>query len=152
MKDASNILIKKYYERLNGAVSYTEGSETKYYKVFDGYSVNANATQPYITLSGYMDTELGQGSKSSYGLEAYLIIDIWVLFENSFGGTKLVNEIGNQVTELLRTRQAGYLDLSPDFQLISIVKDNSANYNELVTNGYMCRKSIRFKHLLEQLT
>lgn len=148
MKDASNILIKKYYERLNGAVTY--GGKTL--KVYDTYAVDANANQPYITLSGYLDTEIGQGAKDTYGLEVYLTVNIWYKFTNSFGGTKAVNDVGNIISELIRTRQAGYLDLSPDFQLIGIVKDSSQNIEELVSDGYISRKVLRFKHILEQLT
>mgnify|MGYP000518780391 FL=1 len=107
MKDVGELIRQKLYERLSGAIVI----DLQEVPVFDSASVLAAATEPYILLSTFVSTELGEGSKQAYGQEVSVLIEVGTRFDNSFGGKLLSDRISNEVMELVRTRQDGYLDL-----------------------------------------
>ena len=141
MKDIGLSLRTAYYNRLQGAITYA-GSVVN---VYDSSSVPSNADKPYILLSTYISTELGEGSKQSYAQEVTLLIDVVTKFPNSMGGKKQCDTISNSVIELIRTRQAGYLTLS-GFQIITTLLDSNQTLEELVSDGVVVRRLIRFRH------
>lgn len=147
MLDAGYILRQKYFERLNGAVTYN----SEIVGVYDSLSVPENASYPYITLGNYTASEIGEGSKQSFGLETTLQVDVYTKFENQFGGQLQADNISNQVIELIRTRQSGYLDLSPNFQVITVLLDNTQNIQADVATGWLNQRVLRFRHKLQQL-
>jgi len=146
MKDLGLIIRTKFWERLNG-VAYSGGT----IKVYDSASVPANINPPYVTLGTFLSTELGEGSKQSYGQECILLLEVITKATNSYGGKALSDEISNEIIELCRTRQAGYFDLSPDFQLISIILENTQTIEDLVESGLISRRLIRFRIKVHQL-
>lgn len=147
MKDIGLSLRTAYYNRLQGAVTY--GGEVV--NVYDSSSVPSVANKPYILLSTYISTELGEGSKQSYAQEVTLLIDVVTKFPNSMGGKKIADTISNSVIELIRTRQAGYIDLSPNFQIITTLLDSNNTLEELVSDGVVVRRLIRFRHKIFEL-
>lgn len=146
MKDVGELIRQKLYERLNGAIVI----DLQEVRVYDSASVLAEAYEPYILLSTFVSTELGEGSKSSYGQEVSVLIEVGTRFDNSFGGKLLSDRISNEVMELVRTRQDGYLDLSPDWYVIRTLMESTNTLEQLVDTGVLVRRLIRFTFKIQQ--
>jgi hypothetical protein len=142
MRDSGLIIRQKIYDRLNnGGITYK--NETVH--IYDSASVPANASTPYIVLGTFTSTEQGEGSKQSYGQECFINVEVITTFANAYGGKLMCDEITDEVMQLLRTRQNGYLDLSPYWSLISITLDNSLTLETLLSDGMEVRRINRFK-------
>ena len=146
MKDVGELIRQKLYERLNGAIVI----DLQEVPVFDSASVLAAATEPYILLSTFNSTELFEGSKQAYGQEVSVLIEVGTRFDNSFGGKLLSDRISNEVMELVRTRQDGYLDLLPDWYVIRTLMESTNTLEQLVDTGVLVRRLIRFTFKLQQ--
>ena len=146
MKDVGELIRQKLYERLSGAIVI----DLQEVPVFDSASVLAAATEPYILLSTFTSTEILEGSKQSYGQEVSVLIEIGTRFDNSFGGKLLSDRISNEVMELVRTRQDGYLDLLPDWYVIRTLMESTNTLEQLVDTGVLVRRLIRFTFKLQQ--
>ena len=146
MKDVGELIRQKLYERLSGAIVI----DLQEVPVFDSASVLAAATEPYILLSTFNSTELSEGSKQAYGQEVSVLIEIGTRFDNSFGGKLLSDRISNEVMELVRTRQDGYLDLLPDWYVIRTLMESTNTLEQLVDTGVLVRRLIRFTFKLQQ--
>jgi hypothetical protein len=146
MKDVGELIRQKLYERLSGAIVI----DLQEVRVYDSASVLANAVEPYILLSTFNSTELGEGSKQAYGQEVSVLIEVGTRFDNSFGGKLLSDRISNEVMELVRTRQAGYLDLSPDWYVIRTLMESTNTLEQLIDTGVLVRRLIRFTFKIQQ--
>jgi hypothetical protein len=146
MKDVGELIRKKLYERLSGAIVI----DLQEVRVYDSASVLANAFEPYILLSTFASTELLEGSKQSYGQEVSVLIEVGTRFDNSFGGKLLSDRISNEVMELVRTRQDGYLDLLPDWYIIRTLLESTNTLEQLIDTGVLVRRLIRFTFKLQQ--
>ena len=146
MKDVGELIRQKLYERLNGAIVI----DLQEVRVYDSASVLAEAYEPYILLSTFVSTELGEGSKESYGQEVSVLIEVGTRFDNSFGGKLLSDRISNEVMELVRTRQDGYLDLSPDWYVIRTLMESTNTLEQLIDTGVLVRRLIRFTFKIQQ--
>ena len=146
MKDVGELIRQKLYERLSGAIVI----DLQEVPVFDSASVLAAATEPYILLSTFNSTELSEGSKQGYGQEVSVLIEVGTRFDNSFGGKLLSDKISNEVMELVRTRQDGYLDLLPDWYVIRTLMESTNTLEQLVDTGVLVRRLIRFTFKLQQ--
>ena len=146
MKDVGQLIRTKVYDRLFGVLEYNEQA----IPVYDSAGVPANASQPYVLLSTFSATELLEGSKQSYGQEISLLIEVCMKFDNSYGGKIVCDNISNQITELIRTRQAGYLDLSPDWYIIRTLMESTNTLEQQVTTGVLVRRMIRFTFKIQQ--
>jgi hypothetical protein len=146
MKDVGELIRQKLYERLSGAIVI----DLQEVPVFDSASVLAAATEPYILLSTFNSTELSEGSKQAYGQEVSVLIEVGTRFDNSFGGKLLSDRISNEVMELVRTRQDGYLDLLPDWYVIRTLMESTNTIEQLIDTGLLVRRLIRFTFKLQQ--
>jgi len=146
MKDVGELIRQKLYERLNGAIVI----DLQEVRVYDSASVLAEAYEPYILLSTFVSTELGEGSKQSYGQEVSVLIEVGTRFDNSFGGKLLSDRISNEVMELVRTRQDGYLDLLPDWYVIRTLMESTNTLEQLIDTGVLVRRLIRFTFKIQQ--
>jgi hypothetical protein len=146
MKDVGELIRQKLYERLNGAIVI----DLQEVRVYDSASVLAEAYEPYILLSTFTSTELLEGSKQSYGQEVSVLIEVGTRFDNSFGGKLLSDRISNEVMELVRTRQDGYLDLLPDWYVIRTLMESTNTLEQLVDTGVLVRRLIRFTFKIQQ--
>jgi hypothetical protein len=146
MKDVGELIRKKLYERLNGAIVI----DLQEVPVYDSASVLATAIEPYILLSTFVSTEVLEGSKQSYGQEVSVLIEIGTRFDNSFGGKLLSDRISNEVIELVRTRQDGYLDLMPDWYVIRTLMESTNSLEQLIDTGVLVRRLIRFTFKIQQ--
>jgi hypothetical protein len=146
MKDVGQLIRTKVYDRLFGVLEYNSQA----IPVYDSAGVPANASQPYVLLSTFNATELLEGSKQSYGQEISLLIEVCMKFDNSFGGKIICDNISNQITELIRTRQAGYLDLSPDWYIIRTLLESTNSLEQPINTGVLTRRFIRFTFKIQQ--
>ena len=146
MKDVGELIRQKLYERLSGAIVI----DLQEVPVFDSASVLAAATEPYILLSTFVSTELSEGTKEAYGQEVSVLIEVGTRFDNSFGGKLLSDRISNEVIELVRTRQDGYLDLLPDWYVIRTLMESTNTLEQLVDTGVLVRRLIRFTFKIQQ--
>ena len=146
MKDVGQLIRTKVYDRLFGVLEYNSQA----IPVYDSAGVPANASQPYVLLSTFTSTELGEGTKEAYGQELSLLIEVCMKFDNSFGGKIICDNISNQITELLRTRQAGYLDLSPDWYIIRTLMESTNSLEQEVSTGVLVRRLIRFTFKIQE--
>jgi hypothetical protein len=146
MKDVGELIRQKLYERLSGAIVI----DLQEVPVFDSASVLAAATEPYILLSTFNSTELSEGSKQAYGQEVSVLIEVGTRFDNSFGGKLLSDRISNEVMELVRTRQDGYLDLLPDWYVIRTLMESTNTLEQLVDTGVLVRRLLRFTFKIQQ--
>ena len=71
-------------------------------------------------------------------------------FDNSYGGKIVCDNISNQITELIRTRQDGYLDLSPDWYIIRTLLESTNSLEQVITTGVLTRRFIRFTFKIQQ--
>ena len=62
----------------------------------------------------------------------------------------MADVISNQVMELVRTRQDGYLDLSPDWYVIRTLMESTNTLEQLIDTGVLVRRLIRFTFKLQQ--
>lgn len=147
MKDCIETLQQKYYEALNGLL-VSNGDNVP---VYDSSSVPADAVQPYVLLDGVFSTEIGEGSKSSYGQEVIFECRVVTKFANAFGGKKQASIIADQIIQKIRTRQDGYLDLSPDFYMIKSELESTNTLEELVDDGILVSRIIRFNHTIQEV-
>lgn len=146
MKDVGELIRRKLYERLSGAIVI----DLQEVPVYDSAAVLAAAIEPYILLSTFVSTELGEGSKESYGQEVSVLIEIGTRFDNSYGGKLLSDRISNEVIELVRTRQDGYLDLMPDWYVIRTLMESTNTLEQLIDTGVLVRRLIRFTFKIQQ--
>ncbi len=147
MKDCIEILQQKYFEALDGNL-LLNGVNVP---VYDSSAVLADAVQPYVLLSEVFATEIGEGSKSSYGQEVIFEVRVVTKFDNSFGGKKFASIIADQVIQRIRTRQDGYLDLSPDFYMIKSELESTNTLEELIPDGVLISRIIRFNHTIQEV-
>ena len=146
MKDVGQLIRTKVYDRLFGVLEYNSQA----IPVYDSAGVPANASQPYVLLSTFSATELLEGSKQSYGQEISLLIEVCMKFDNSYGGKIICDNISNQITELIRTRQDGYLDLSPDWYIIRTLLESTNSLEQPISTGVLTRRFIRFTFKIQQ--
>jgi len=146
MKDVGELIRTKLFQRLTGSLTY-EGNPIT---VYDSAGVLAGAAEPYVLLSTFVSTELFEGSKQAYGQEVSVLIEVCTRFDNSYGGKKMADVISNQVMELVRTRQDGYLDLSPDWYIIRTLMESTNTLEQLIDTGLLVRRLIRFTFKLQQ--
>jgi hypothetical protein len=104
-----------------------------------------------VLLSDVFATELGEGSKSSYGQEVIFECRVVTKYLNAFGGKKQASNISDQIIQRIRTRQAGYLDLSPDFYMIKSELESTNSFEELVSDGILVNRIIRFNHTIQEV-
>lgn len=95
----------KIYSALNGNISLN-GSDIEVYN-----RVPSNALHPYIWIYSLSTNEVNQNS-SKYNLECITRIECTTRFNADTGGDLDANSLVNSVVSLLRTRSAGYFDLS----------------------------------------
>ena len=146
MKDVGELIRTKLFQRLTGSLTYDGNPVT----VYDSAGVLAGASEPYVLLSTFVSTELGEGSKESYGQEVSVLIEVCTRFDNSYGGKKMADVISNQVTELVRTRQDGYLDLSPSWYVVRTLLESTNTLEQLIDTGLLVRRLIRFTFKIQQ--
>jgi hypothetical protein len=107
MNDAMHHIRKAILDRLSGSVS------------FGGVTINAyntvprGAAFPYIHVYSVSSNEIDQNA-GSFNAEVITRVEVIDRFDSNTGGELSVNSIISDCLNLLRTRTAGYFDLTAD--------------------------------------
>ena len=107
MKYAGHIVRKGLIAKLINAVSYDGSFVPVYGRVPD------NATYPYIKIGNAEMGEIDQ-NQSTFVQTINTLIEVVTRFDSDTGGVTESDIVTNLVTQLIRTRSAGYIDLSAD--------------------------------------
>lgn len=147
MKDCSLILREKIRERLNETFRY-KGRKVLCY---EGDAVPIEAKAPYIILNDINATSVGVGTKDNFQQDVSILLEVITKFRDGVGGRRDVDLIGNEVKERLITFPSGYMDLSPDFYIITAELESDNYRSEQVGDGKIIRKLIRIRfNIIEQ--
>jgi len=144
MKDPNFALRRAYFQRLNGALNYNGENVPVYNRPPD------EDKYPFVVLSS--QTSIDESNKTSYQWECTLLVDVVTGFDGNYGGFQQADYIANQIIGLIRTRQIEYLDLGEDFQMVTSTVDDMTTIDSQSNSHYICRKLIRFRHIINQLT
>lgn len=144
MRDCFDILITKYYQALNGNITYNSTSVPVYDRV------PKSTSYPYIKFGTY--TGVDDSNKSNYMKEVTVIVQVVTGFDIDYGGKAPSDNIADQVIDIIRERPANLLDLSPNFNMINVTVDDTTVFEELTETHLIIYRNIRFRHKVEQLT
>lgn len=143
MKDLYTSLRTAYHTALNGNLSYG-GSNVPVYD-----RVPNTATYPYVVYGQFSTTEIF--ASDVYIQDSTQELEVITGFDGNHGGNAMADSISNQIITIIRTRTEGYIDLSPNFKMISSTLDNSTSFVEDSVSHLIYRRLIRFRHKIEEL-
>ena len=142
MKDFGYTLRKAYYDKL----------------VASSYSLNAYDTiapdtvePPFLLISSQTSTE--NSNKQNFANIVDIQFDI-VYKTNKIGevGQKSVDTWANELLGIIATYPPGYIDLSPNFKMVTRrITNNQATF-DYTNDAYIFRRVIVFEHFVTQLT
>jgi hypothetical protein len=142
MKLPNKLLQIAYYNALNGNVSY--GGSTV--PVFD--VVPPTQEFPYIVLGS--QAIVHEGTKTSFGVQAIMDVDVVTGFEGSFGGKSQVYDISDEVVQLIVTRAQTHFSLS-GFSCYVSELESSTILEEITETHILFSNKLRFRHLIQEL-
>jgi len=144
MKDPADILQKGYFSTLNGSITQDGDAVGVYDHVPDG-----SVSYPYIRFVNCITVD--DGNKSDDGAICTMTIPVVSKFANNFGGKLKVNQISDSVTQLIRTRPSGYIDLTSDgFTMLTSTLENATINEYAVEGGRIVEKILTFKHIIAE--
>lgn len=146
MKDSGIILREKIMSVLNERFKY-KGRKVMCY---DGDAVPIEAKAPYIIMNDIVATSIGAGDKDSFANDVSVLMEVVTKFRDGVGGRRDADLIGNEVKERLITFPSNYLDLSPNFYIVTAVLESSSYRNEQVADGKITRKLIRIRYNIQE--
>lgn len=142
MKDCGYTLRKAYYDKL----------------IASSYSLNAydtiapdNVEPPFLLISSQTSAE--NSNKQNFANNVTIQFDI-VYKTNKLGevGQKSVDTMANELLGIIATYPPGYIDLSPDFKMVTRkIANNQATF-DYTDDAYIFRRVITFEHFVSQLT
>lgn len=121
MNDAMHHIRKEILTRLSGAITYNSTTINAYNTVPRG------AAFPYIRVYSVSSTEIDQNA-SSFNAEVITRVEVVDRFDSNTGGELSVNSIISDCLNLLRTRTAGYFDLSSEGFKVYTVENRGITY------------------------
>ena len=121
MNEALHHIRKKIYNLLDGGVTLRSASVPVYNRV------PTNSAYPYIRIYSVSTNEIDQNA-SNYNLECITRIECVTRFKGDQGGDLDANLLVNSCLSLLRTRSAGYFDLTSDGFKVYTSTVESVNY------------------------
>ena len=105
MNEAIHFIRQKIFTLLTDAIT-VDGSSVPVYN-----KVPQSATEPFIKVYS-VDTEEIDQNQTSFNILCTTRIDVVTSFVGDTGGELQVNQIVSSILNLVRTRSAGYFDLS----------------------------------------
>ena len=121
MNEAIHHIRKKIYNLLNSGVTLRSADVPVYNRV------PTNSTYPYIRIYSVSTNEVDQNA-SNYNLQCITRIECVTRFRGDQGGDLDANLLVNSCLSLLRTRSAGYFDLTSDGFKVYTSTVESVNY------------------------
>ena len=123
MNEALHHIRKAIITRLTDAITIN-GSYVPVYN-----RVPSSASEPYIKVSSISNNEIDNNT-TSFNTECITRIEIVTAFTSDDGGELQSNQIVNEALNLIRTRSAGYYDLSSDGFKVYTCTNESTTYLE----------------------
>ncbi len=146
MKDPIKFIRLKIISALNGNIT-SGGSNVSIYN-----QVPSNATFPFIRVYGVSTTAV-DNNQTKYNVECITRIEVVTRFDGDSGGELNANDIMNQITTLLVTKNQSAFDLS-SYNFNCYTSTNSGvTYLEQDTSDHTYFRAIlELSNKIEQLT
>ncbi len=131
MNEPMHHIRKAIISRLNGSVTHNGSNVPVYNKI------PRDASYPLIRVYSVQTNEIDQND-SSYNHEVLTRVEVVTKFDTNAGGELIANQLISECLNLLRTRTAGYLDLSADgFNVYRITNEGISYLNDdLASSSY----------------
>lgn len=123
MNEIVHHIRKAFLDRLSGNIS-VGGIDVSIYNVLP-----RNASYPLIRVYSVSNDEIDL-NRSSFNVEASLRLEVITRFDGNSGGELQCNQIVDEVLNQIRTRSAGYIDLSANGWNVYAITNNGVNYLE----------------------
>lgn len=123
MNEIVHHIRKAFLDRLSGNIS-VGGIDVSIYNV-----IPRNASYPLIRVYSVSNDEIDL-NRSSFNVEASLRLEVITRFDGNSGGELQCNQIVDEVLNQIRTRSAGYIDLSANGWNVYAITNNGVNYLE----------------------
>lgn len=123
MNEIVHHIRKAFLDRLSGNISIG-GIDVSIYNV-----IPRNAFYPLIRVYSVSNDEIDL-NRSSFNVEASLRLEVITRFDGNSGGELQCNQIVDEVLNQIRTRSAGYIDLSANGWNVYAITNNGVNYLE----------------------
>lgn len=113
--------------------------------------VPTSASEPYIKVYSVSTNEVDQ-NRDSFNLECLSRIEVVTAFDSDDGGELQCNQIVSEVLNLVRTRSAGYFDLSGDsFSVYTSVNEGVTYFEDDLSDKTYFRAIIELSNRVEKL-
>jgi hypothetical protein len=123
MNEIVHHIRKAFLDRLSGNIS-VGGIDVSIYNV-----IPRNASYPLIRVYSVSNDEIDL-NRSSFNVEASLRLEVITRFDGNSGGELQCNQIVDEVLNQIRTRSAGYIDISANGWNVYAITNNGVNYLE----------------------
>ena len=123
MKEVQHHIRKAFVDRLSGNITY-DGAEVPVYN-----KVPSTATEPFIKISSVGTLEVDQ-NQTKFNTQSTTRIQVFTSFNGDDGGDIQVNSIVDSITQSIRTRSAGYIDLSANNLNVYTTEIEGIEYDE----------------------
>lgn len=123
MNEIVHHIRKAFIDRLSGNIS-VGGIDVSIYNV-----IPRNASYPLIRVYSVSNDETDL-NRSSFNVEALLRLEVITRFDGNSGGELQCNQIVDEVLNQIRTRSAGYIDLSANNWNVYAITNSGVNYLE----------------------
>ena len=145
MTEALHFIRKAIIDRLTNAITV----DSVAVPVINRVSENTN--EPYIKVNSISNKEIDQ-NKTSFNSECITRIEVVNSFVFDDGGELQTNQIVSEVLRLIRTRSAGYYDLSSDnFRVYTCENENTTYFEENLPDKTYFRAVIEISNRVEKL-
>jgi len=145
MKEPIHFIRKAIIDRLTGQVSIN-GNIVPIYN-----QVPSSTTYPFIRVYSVNSDETDFNA-GSYITETITRIEVSTRFQGDSGGELDSNLIINQILELIRTRSAGYFDLSSDgFNVFTCIKENCTYLSDVDVDYTYYRAILEISNKIQQV-
>lgn len=123
MNEILHHIRKAFIDRLSGNIS-VGGTDVSIYNV-----IPRNASYPLVRVYSVSNDEV-DSNQTSFNVEALLRLEVITRFDGNSGGELQCNQIVDEVLNQIRTRSAGYIDLSAQGWNVYAITNAGVNYLE----------------------
>jgi len=145
MTEALQHIRKAIIDRLTDAITIN-GSYVPVYN-----RVPSSASEPYIKVNSISNKEIDQ-NRTSFTSECMTRIEVVTAFTSDDGGELQSNQIVSEVLRLIRTRSAGYYDLSSDnFKVYTCTNENTTYFEDDLQDKTYFRAIVEISNRVEKI-
>jgi len=123
MNEILHHIRKAFIDRLSGNLS-VGGTSVSVYNV-----IPRNASYPLVRIYSVANNEIDL-NRSAFNLEGQLRLEVITRFDGNSGGELQCNQIVDSILNQIRTRSAGYIDLSAQGFNVYGITNEGVNYLE----------------------